>query len=45
MGTLLLSSQWLDLSDIVSTLIAMVFFTGPNYLGNRIFTFRPHRAA
>ncbi len=39
-GALLLSSRWLDLSDTVSTLVAMVFFTGPNYLGNRWFTFR-----
>ena len=45
MGALLLSSRWIGLSDIVSTLIAMVFFTGPNYLGNRLFTFRSNRAA
>jgi putative flippase GtrA len=44
-GALFLSSQWLGLSDTISTLIAMVFFTGPNYLGNRLFTFRPDRAA
>ncbi len=40
MGALLISSRWLGLSDTVSTLVAMVFFTGPNYLGNRWFTFR-----
>ncbi len=40
MGALLVSSRWLGLSDTVSTLVAMVFFTGPNYLGNRWFTFR-----
>lgn len=45
MGALLLSSQTFGLSDTISTLIAMVFFTGPNYLGNRLFTFRPDHAA
>jgi len=45
LGALILSSQWLGLSDTISTLIAMVFFTGPNYLGNRLFTFRPDHAA
>ncbi len=40
MGALLLSSRVLGLSDTLSTLIAMIFFTGPNYLGNRWFTFR-----
>ena len=40
MGALLLSSRGFGLSDAVSTLVAMVFFTGPNYLGNRWFTFR-----
>ncbi len=45
MVALLLSARWLGLSDILSTLIAMLFFTGPNYLGNRLFTFRADRAA
>jgi len=40
MAALLVSSRLLVLSDMASTLIAMVFFTGPNYLGNRWFTFR-----
>lgn len=39
-GALLISSRWVGLSDAVSTLVAMAFFTGPNYLGNRWFTFR-----
>jgi putative flippase GtrA len=39
MGALLIASRLLGLSDEISTLVAMVFFTGPNYLGNRLFTF------
>jgi len=40
MGALIAASRGLGLSDTGSTLVAMVFFTGPNYLGNRWFTFR-----
>ncbi|HOW52247.1 MAG TPA: GtrA family protein [bacterium] len=43
MGALLLLSRGFGLSDTISTFIAMFFFTGPNYLGNRYFTFKKQK--
>lgn len=44
MGALLVCSRWLQLNDTPSTIIAMAFFTGPNFLGNKLLTFRKRAA-